>query len=98
MSEYPVDVPIRPQLPKTLSLGRTGVSLQTLEDMKTFAEILRSSSFAPRDATVPNIVISIQYGMEIGLSPMQAIQNVSVINGRPAVWGDAMPALVMSSG
>ena len=37
-----------------------------------------------------------QWGFEIGLSPMQALQNISVINGRPSLWGDAMLALVQS--
>jgi hypothetical protein len=37
-----------------------------------------------------------QFGMELGLSPMQAIQSVAVINGRPCVYGDTMLALCMS--
>jgi len=28
------------------------------------------------------------------LQPMQAMQNIAVINGRPSIWGDAMIALV----
>jgi hypothetical protein len=32
-------------------------------------------------------------GLEVGLSPMQSIQNIAVINGRPSIWGDSMLAL-----
>ena len=32
--------------------------------------------------------------MELGLQPMQAMQSIAVINGRPSLWGDAMLALV----
>jgi hypothetical protein len=34
----------------------------------------------------------------IGLPPMQAIQRIAVVNGRPAVWGDAIPALLLARG
>jgi len=42
-------------------------------------------------------MIAVQMGSELGLAPMQAIQNIAVINGRPSVWGDAMLALVKAS-
>ena len=37
-------------------------------------------------------------GMEIGLAPMQALSNIAVINGRPSIWGDALPAIVQRAG
>lgn len=37
-------------------------------------------------------------GMEIGLSPMQALSSIAVINGRASLWGDAMPALMQRAG
>jgi hypothetical protein len=45
-----------------------------------------------------SVMIAIQFGMEIGLTPMAALQNMAVINGRPAIYGDAALALVRSSG
>jgi hypothetical protein len=36
-------------------------------------------------------------GLDIGLKPMQALQNIAVINGRPSIWGDAALALVQNS-
>ena len=44
-----------------------------------------------------NCLVAIQWGMEIGLKPLQAMQNIAVINGRPSLWGDAVIALVRSS-
>jgi hypothetical protein len=35
--------------------------------------------------------------MEMGLAPMQALQNIAVINGKPSVYGDAAMALVQAS-
>jgi hypothetical protein len=40
-------------------------------------------------------MIAVQMGADLGLKPMQSLQNIAVINGRPSVWGDAALGLVM---
>ncbi len=74
----------------------SGLIPKNYDDMLRFAEIIASSTLAPKDyAGKPgNVLVAIQMGAEIGLMPMQALQNIAVINGRPCVWGDAMLALV----
>jgi hypothetical protein len=64
-----------------------------------FGKMLSESDFAPKDfrGKPASCVLAVQYGSEIGLSPMQAIQCIAVINGRPSIWGDAALALVMAS-
>lgn len=42
--------------------------------------------------------MTILHGMEVGLPPMQALQTITIINGRPLVWGDAVPALLWRAG
>jgi hypothetical protein len=37
-------------------------------------------------------------GMEVGMAPMQALSSIAVINGRAAIWGDALIALVQRAG
>lgn len=44
-----------------------------------------------------NCLIAMQWGAELGLKPLQSLQNLAVINGRPALWGDAVIALVLAS-
>jgi hypothetical protein len=44
-----------------------------------------------------DIMVCVQWGYEIGLAPMQALQNIAVINGKPSVYGDAAMALVQAS-
>jgi hypothetical protein len=34
-------------------------------------------------------MLAIQHGSEVGLSPMQPLQSIAVINGRPTICGDA---------
>ncbi len=42
--------------------------------------------------------VAMQAGAEIGLSPMQSIQNIAVINGKPGIYGPAALGLVEASG
>jgi len=69
---------------------------QTFDQLTLFAQMAAKSSMVPKDyiGKPENIMLAVQMGSELGLAPMQAIQNIAVINGRPAVWGDAMLALV----
>jgi len=54
---------------------------------------------APKGMERPeSVLVAIQMGAEVGLTPMAALQNIAVINGRPSVWGDAMLAICRSSG
>lgn len=46
----------------------------------------------------PMVEVAIMHGIEVGLPPLAAVQNIAVINGMPSVWGDAMIGLVRNSG
>lgn len=73
---------------------------QSLDEAVRFAEMMSKSNIVPKDyqGNAGNILVAIQWGMEIGLQPLQAMQNIAVINGRPSIWGDAMLAIVRGSG
>jgi hypothetical protein len=60
-----------------------------------FAKLIADSDLAPKDyrGKPANVLVAIQMGADVGLSPMQALQNIAVINGRPTIWGDAMLAI-----
>ena len=67
-----------------------------LAEAKDFALTLSKSGLVPKDfqGKPANILVAVQWGYEIGLAPMQALQNIAVINGRPSLWGDSLLALV----
>ena len=69
---------------------------QTLSELKEYAEVMSLSGIIPKDfqGKPANILVAIQWGSEIGLKPLQALQNIAVINGKPAIYGDSMLALV----
>jgi hypothetical protein len=74
------------------------LSPRNLAEAMEFAKIIASSDMVPKDyINKPgNVLVAVQTGAELGLKPMQSLQGISVINGRPGVWGDAMRALVIS--
>lgn len=88
-----------PALKSPISFGNAGVQLTSLEDAFRFAKAICESGFAPRGMEKPeSVLIALQWGAELGLSPMAGLQNIAVVNGRPALFGDAALALVRSSG
>ena len=64
-----------------------------------FAKIIANTDFVPKDyrGKPGNVLVAIQWGAEIGVQPMQAMQNIAVINGRPSIYGDLALAICMSS-
>lgn len=77
----------------------TGLALASFDDAFRFAKMVSGSEFAPKDfkGKPESCMLAIQHGSEVGLSPMQSLQSIAVINGRPTIWGDAALALVQSS-
>ena len=79
--------------------GQFDLSPQTFDQAITFSQYLADSDMVPKDfkGKPGNCLIAMQWGSELGLKPLQSLQNLAVINGRPALWGDAVIALVMAS-
>jgi hypothetical protein len=76
-----------------------GLALASFDDAFRFATMVAKSEFAPKDfrGKPESCLLAIQHGSEIGLSPMQSLQNIACINGRPSIWGDAALALCLAS-
>lgn len=73
---------------------------RTIDEVHSLAEVLAKSSLMP-DALrnkVPDVVVSILAGQELGLSPMAAIRGVHVVQGKPVLSADTMVALILGSG
>lgn len=80
----------------TTRAGAASLAPQTWGEAQQFAQLLAGSTMVPKDfqGKPGNIMVAIQWGAEVGLGPLQAVQNIAVINGRPSIWGDAALALV----
>lgn len=84
------------QLAPVSSGALMDITPRTLTEAKELATLMSESSLVPKDyqRAPHNILVAMMMGAEVGLRPMQAIQNIAVINGRPSVWGDAALAIV----
>jgi len=93
------------QLAKT---GQTDIVREGAFDMtpRSLGEAIQLAELMAKSKLVPpqyqdrpgDILIAVQYGHEIGIKPLQALQGIAVINGRPTVWGDAALGVVLASG
>ena len=93
---------VKSEAPNSLSqLGftRHGIQLSTIDDLYRFAKAVVVGGLAPKGFEKPeSVFIAIQMGMELGISPMAALQNIGVINGKPKIYGSMPLALVRASG
>ena len=83
----------------TQLINRQGFAPATITEAMEFSKMLSESAMVPRayQGKPQDIMVCVQWGYEIGLAPMQALQNIAVINGKPSVYGDAAMALVQAS-
>jgi hypothetical protein len=105
MSNTPTTQPTDPAVAITtaqkspINFGDAGVQIATMEDAYRFAVCVVKSGLAPKGFDTPEaVVIGLQHAAELGLAPLQGLQSVAVINGRPGIFGDAALALVRRSG
>lgn len=77
---------------------RSALTPQNFGEVMRFAELMSNSQFIPQGyrGKTGDIIAAITYGSEIGLSPMQALQSVAIINGKPAIYGDGLLAVCQS--
>lgn len=70
----------------------------SFEEGYRIAKVLAASDLVPRDykGKPENCLVAMQWGADIGLPGLQALQNIAVINGRPSIWGDAAKALALA--
>lgn len=84
----------------------TAIIPQSIEEVFRVAKGVVLSGLAPdalvakksADAAVAAIAIAIMSGAELGLKPMVALRSFTVINGRPALYGDGLINVIRQSG
>lgn len=96
-----VDPPVhQAKLPTLQAGGRPQAIIpQSFDDAYRIAQVLAASKMVPEGLELPEqIVVVIMHGAEVGLAPMQALQSIAMIRGRPSIWGDGAMGLVRGSG
>jgi hypothetical protein len=88
-----------PKPPLVVGDPSGGLIPTNIDELWRMADWFFKSGVMPDSLKTPEAVaVAIQLGLEVGLKPMQACQNIAVINKRATVWGDAALALIFSSG
>lgn len=77
----------------------TAIVPQSMDDAYRLAKAICMAQMAPKGLDTPErCMVAIMHGLEIGLTPMSALQRIAVVNGRPVIWGDGAMGLVRASG
>lgn len=73
---------------------------RSLDEMISLAERLASSSLLPAAlrGKVPEVLMQIMAGQELGLYSMASLRSFHIIEGKPTMAADAMVAIVLGSG
>ena len=93
----------------TLSSGGavSAIVPTSLEEVWRLARAISAAGWAPKGYMADpktggydeaKISVGILHGLELGLTPIAALQSIAVINGTPSVWGDGALAIVQASG
>jgi hypothetical protein len=92
--------PVAQHLPAA-PLTPRGVAPTTVAELKELATIAINSGLLSRELQgkgAQAAFIIIATGMELGLSPMQALRGIHVVEGKPVLSADLLVALVKRSG
>lgn len=100
------NAPATQQAPKVpVAYGDRGLKFTNLDEALRFAQGLANAGTIPKSIeSLPEqkragaVLAIIQAGAEAGLPPMWALSNVTFVNGRLGIMGDASLALVRKAG
>lgn len=90
----------------TLSAGHraTGLVPQSFEDVQRIANmavasgLFKGSKDDNKESLLAKATMAIMQGLECGVPPMQAVQSIAVINGKCAMYGDLLKAVIWAAG
>lgn len=86
--------------PAPIAVDKNVLTFKNSEDLYRWAGGMANSGHVPKDYVgKPHAILAaVQHGGELGLSPMQSLKSIAVINGTPCLWGDGLVALMHASG
>lgn len=82
----------------------TAIVPQTFEDVQRIAIMAVRAGLGPSawndnaEQSVAKATAAIMHGLELGLSPMQSLSGIAVINGKTTIYGDLLTAVLWSNG
>lgn len=76
-----------------------GISPKDVDQAWRLSQFIASSDLVPKGykGRPADVLVAIQFGMEVGLPPMAALHSIFVTGGRPSLWGDGFLAVIMAA-
>lgn len=99
-TQGPLQPPTVPKKALLVGGGRVNAIVpQDFDAAYRMANIVHAAGMAPKSLdSVEKVCVAIMHGLEVGFTPMAAIQSIAVINGVPSIFGDGLLALCLASG
>lgn len=71
------------------------LSQNNFEHYYRIANMMSKSEMVPKGYKdkPQDILLAMEYGRSLNLGPLQAVQNIAVINGKPSIYGDGILAV-----
>lgn len=80
-----------------MTFGERGVQIRNMDDAYKMASAMSKALALPKGMSQEQAFIAICAGAEHGISPIQSVSYIAVINGRASMWGELYKGLVMNS-
>lgn len=85
--------------PNDIEIERGIAKCKNAGELLAMASMMMQSGFVPSSFKTPQqVFMAIQYGAELKLTPMAALNSIAVINGKPSLYGAAVPGVAEASG
>ena len=90
--------------PTPIRFGDRGFLPETFEDVQRIARAYMVADLIPRStlagardqsAVIARVVLIIERAKALGIPAALALENITVVNGRLSIWGDAMVSVVL---
>ena len=77
-----------------------GLAINDMADMNAAVAMIVTSNLCPKQyvGKPKDAIIAILAGRQVGWGPIQSLQHIAVINGRPSMYGDGPTGLAAASG
>lgn len=71
-----------------------------MRDLFNFCKVIAPTEFVPKQyrGNPPTLLACVMTGREMGIGPMEALQQINVIDGRPAPSAQLMRRLILAAG
>src|SRR5580698_8984913 len=99
VADEPAPERVRPKTSLIATGGRPlAIIARTFDDAFRIGRDAVLGKWAPKGWSKEQATLAIMHGAEVGLPPMMSLQKICIINGRPSLWGDAVPAIAIATG